>query len=89
MKVVPLSKAIDKAHSWNGSTARFVEEVLGLKLFPCQKLMLDAMDIRDRFDQRFRPKTYRHRLMAGQRGLRSNLLICDDLYPEDKKDETK
>lgn len=85
MKIVPLSKVINDAGSWRGSTAKYVREVLGLKLYPYQELLLDVMDIRNRFNRRFRPDVYRRQLMAGSsRGMRSNVLICDDLNIDTK-----
>ena len=78
MKMVFLSKAVRK-YPWECSTARFVTEYFGLRLKPYQKLMLHMMDLRDHFDKRFRPRTYYWRSITGPRGLRSNLLICDDL----------
>lgn len=84
MKVVKLTK-----HPYHCSTVKFAEEYLGIYLRPYQKLILYLMDFRDRFEwnlksllaanKKLRPPTFYARPTIDQRGLQSNLLICDDL----------
>ena len=40
------------------SSARFIEEVIELKLLWYQKLMLGALDVRDRFEKKYLPYRY-------------------------------
>ena len=40
------------------STSEFITDVLGIKLLPYQKVMLDMLYIRDRFEQKYCPWKY-------------------------------